>query len=292
MNHQDHHETDHFPLDDLAEDPQTIPDALAQEGWQTKKGEPETFILGSVRGAELMLMEHGAQWSRYRLKAGSLGIPRPSALLARNTLLQLPAKFISATDLNVDCVVDVPLEALTQPDSSTDRLAHNSRGLAAWARGLTGALIGKQAQPQHAGLEQIAQSLGQLGWAATAEEQSLEVHLQLANIYRQLRVEPTDIGYRVSAQLIPLAELSSWAAKSVRQLAFEANRRLPLVRFSEDVLSNPPWLLAEVHIRVALVPDVWLLQALSAVEAAVTTTSRELLALRDPELAQIFLAGN
>ncbi len=287
MNRTDQHDIDNLSLDDLAENPQTITAALAGEAWA--ENEPDTFVHGQA--AKLALMEQGPQWARYRLTTPTLRLPGLSAVLAENASLELPAKFISGTSDQVDCVVDVPLEALTQPDTQPDRFSQDSRCMADWSRGLTGALTETRSPVRHADSDLIAQSLGQLGWAASAEGESLKVHIQLPSVYRSVHIDPSEVGYRISADLIPLADLSSTSAKAVRQLSLEANRRLPLVRFSEHVMTDPPRLLAEVNINVALVPGVWLMQALCAVEAAVTTTSRELLALRDPELAQIFLAG-
>lgn len=290
MSNHDHH-TDPLALGDLGEDPLEVSAALAAAGWKRQKGDPETYLHRAGGGATLAVLDQGARWTRYRLSGDSLRAPRANSVLTQNATLAFPAKYVSGPKRQVDCVIDLPLEALTQPDTQPDHQTHSTSGLAAWSQGLTGALIGKCVRLQHASSEQIVQSLGQLGWSATAEGESLEVHLQLPNVYRRLQIEPAQVGYRVSAHLISLTELSSASARAVRQLSLEANRRLPLVRFSEDVISDPPQLVSEVQINVALVPDVWLVQAIAAVEAAVTTTTRELLALRDLELAQIFLAA-
>ena len=264
------------------EEPQSVSAALEANGWQLGKASPDTYRLGPNRRAQLTLLVHGAQVARYQLSGAALESPRAGTVLTQNSSLHLPAKFVSWAKRQVKCVVDVPVDAILQADSIPNHSTLHSSEFAAWARGLTAALhvscngapINQQGPIQHAPLEEVAGWLGQLGWATSVEDRTLEVHLQLPNLYRQLQIAPGQSGYHVYATLMTLDDLSGPSARSVRELALEANRRLPLVRFSEDVMADPPRLVAEVMIN----------------EAAVTTTSRELLALRDPELAQIFLA--
>jgi hypothetical protein len=226
-------------------------------------------------------------WETWYLAGGAVsGVPLEQ-LLVRNGRLAGPGKFVLQANGASCCRFDVP-RGLRHDQTAAEHAVQ------AWAEAVTAIAMGSALEPAPGGKspEVLAAFLSEKGWSATAADGGVRVSLSLPGLFRQITVEAARVTCtRLQAELVDLAGWPEPCRRAAFRFAHAANVRLRLVRLALSSESAAEPLLAEIHLASAQVPGTWLEVAMEALAAALALSARELSALRDPELAQWFLAA-
>lgn len=267
------------------------PEWFTEFGWvpHTDGGWQRTTPWGK---AQVRQATESASWTQYVLEGGALRPPTPGTYLRRQQDLVGPFKYVRSAAGSIVCRGDVP-----QSVEHVDDRFHDPREISQsvwtwqWLRHVTDLLEG-YADDKTSALDPLALTkwLEQHGRTATCDGGQVLVHMSLAGCFAQIRCQRVArCGILLSTDLLSLENMSPRVQRAMLRFIAEANDRLPLARF---VMSDtvPSHLACEVSLGSVRIPGTWFLLALEAMEAAVTHTVRELLALRDPTLARRYLA--
>lgn len=274
---------------------QTIESALVDEGWREESA--GHWDLDTPHGpATLTRRPQRTDWRYFHLVGGAVEVPDGRRVLHENLHLFGPAKFVASRRGGPVCRLDVPLQLTgsTRKFESTDDWMMDFEPQQAWAQAVTACAAGREVQSPEKILsgEFIVDQIRKAGWSASLDDDEVFVHMQLPGIFRQLQIEHYEpAGVKLATDLVELDGYSGESIRAVMRLAGEANSRLPLVRLAIDEDNQPRVLRAEVHLGTSLIPGAWLTSSLETIEAAIALVSRELEALRDPELAKLVLAA-
>jgi hypothetical protein len=270
---------------------------LLECGWQQAEPGGGAFSLEAA-GAVMRHVEDHAQWDSYALDASALPPPAIHRVLYQNSRLPGPIKWVARGDGAVACRVDIPKQwsALGKAWSRGATVSPADSPWRAWAASLTTVVTAESpaVEPHDLDLAPLVAGLQQAGWLASVDDGQLRVHVQMRDLYCDIRLEhcsPSEL--RVAATLADFTGLAVVSRRAIRSLALSANTRLPFVRFAVSSIGGKRVLRAEVAFSgsSARVLGEWLATAVEAVYTAVLLCAREMLALRDAALAKLVLAA-
>lgn len=279
----------------------TAEEALRQYGWKQAVNHHNRFVLLGRNGPMRMRRSHvDRNWTFFTIGGRSVQ-PVGTTLLHANAGLPGPWKFVAGPFGAPLLRADFPrILEIDGADDCGDRPLFDRQPspVEAWVNDLSDfmALGNSQREPAKesaATTAEIATYLEQRGWAAAADGDVTRVMVTLPNACRHILVE--DAGRecpRIRAEMLDLAGWPAVCRRAAWELALTANTRLPLVRFSITGTDETEKLQAEVRLGTApRLPGVWLETAVESLRNAVAQCTRELAALREPELAHLVLAG-
>jgi hypothetical protein len=243
--------------------------------------------------ARLQQVMDSAHWAHYLFEGGAVRIPTPGTYLRRHQDMVGPFKFVRVADGRIACRGDVPHSATSSAETTADvQEITQSTWPWQWLRraiDLVEGLPGCEA-PALDPAATVAW-LEQHGRTASRDGERILVHMSLSGCFAQIICQRhARLGFQLRTELISLENLPPRVQRAMLRFVAEANDRLPLARF---VVSDtcPSHLACEISLGSVLIPGTWFSLALAAMEAAVTHTYRELLALRDSTLARRYLAA-
>lgn len=313
-------------LFDMVAPPRTTGGWLALRGWAPGKADrwqhPTPIPLkGERKGRPLLHCRHGgSQWETWLVLRGAIVPPATDVapgegVLIANAKLAGPGKFVDTAALPqgqgaaargaIDCRFDLPRELLGhQGDGNFSDIAYP---IDSWAKDVT-ALATGTARPARAAAPDVVSVhmlLDKAAWPTTSADGLLRISTPLPGLFRQILIDVAGAhGPRLWCELVDLAGWPAHCRQAAIHLALAANARLRLVRFalvgqasnlshdSDRLETCPTSLVAEVVLGSARVPGAWLDVALECLHSAVVLSARELSALRDPELANWYLAAH
>jgi len=266
----------------------SVRSGLENCGWRPFNADHTRFQLKTANGkAELKLVHHSSEWQSWWLKTGKLGIPGTHQVLHEQQILQGPGKFVIDGSGIILCRFDLPQEVIPAAGEYDLETGTTVTPLDLWCEIVTDIASGRTpVSPEPLPAAQIAGELEKQGWVTSVEADSVRITVPLVRVFRQVTVETRDPGVTwVSCELGNLTGWCDASCEAAMKFLNEANNRLQLVRFAH----REDRLFAEVNLSVMRVPGVWLDTALEAVRTAIALTAKELVALRDPGLAELSL---
>jgi hypothetical protein len=268
--------------------PRSPANRLAQHGWKPSRSRWRRHT--SFGCAQAWCADVTSGWEAWLFQGGALPCPAGADLLKSNAQIAAPCKLVRSTD-GVVTRADVPVEL-------TGEAADHP--LDAWARAITAAAAGEWDGLDGDGLDEpgtplaapeLVAWLEKTGWAASLADDVVRVSVQLPGAFREIVLESGRAALRLWVELVDWTDWPAPSRRAATELALQANDRLYLARFSVAADSSGGRLIAEVYVPQAPMPGPWLELGLETTWAAVALTARELVALRDPELASLTLAG-
>lgn len=279
----------------------SVEEAFRRFGWKQPAADPSRFILIGARGPlRLRRTQVNRDWVRFSLDARHLKPEGQSALRA-NVALPGPWKLATTggvTRLRADFPRALQECGSAAGDWKVPAMRETACPVTDWVDDVSAYVIDgtntvRQDEGEVPSAADITAYLEKCGWAAAVDGDVTRVTITLPRLFRHVTVDhAAPVGPRFRVEL---ADLSDWP-ESCRRAAFlmagSANDRLPLVRFAVTGEGPSERLVAEVRPgRTPRLPGVWCDLALTALRSAVALCARELAALREPELAQLVLAG-
>jgi hypothetical protein len=270
---------------------------LQRVGWRQDGAGADLFSLPDG-SAEIRRVADHADWECFAMCGPSMQPPARHQLLPANSRLRGPLKWVAQGGRPPWCRIDIPKQftPLGQRGWDQSDLRPTGTPSQAWAATVTAIASGRvpDGGASDLPLDKLTDGLQQAGWAASVDDGQLRIHIQMPDLYRDIRLEQhaaSDV--RIAATLVELSGVAALSRRAIFSFALNANSRLHLARLAVASAGRARSLRAEVALPPcsACVLSGCLVTAVEAVYTAVSLCAREMLALRDAALAELMLAS-
>ncbi len=212
-------------------------------------------------------------------------LPRPEVLLSMTAALAGPVKLCLSPAGRAMARLDVPL---VDPDADRVRVAKALAEMRAALRALLGRRVARASATSPV-VPDVSGILGSAGWACSPRDAGWVVPLGDAPRFCQAEVSLSGSAIRASLDLVDACDLSDGSREAVAALLLKACGSFRMVRASLPSAGPRRHFFLDVavpfHSAAADLPE-----AVAALSVAALSTLREATALRDPRVAEAYLA--